>query len=152
MKSAWFLLQGFPEMIGTIALAMAYARVKIRWDWAVFLGFCMSATVFFVRYYMDLFTGFHTLLIFFVMIVCLKQLYKTSILRSLFGVMGALATLIVLESLSNMLMIPLFHVSSAEAIADPRLWSLIGLPQAGLLLGLALILPRVLKPMKETHP
>ncbi|MEW5899032.1 MAG: hypothetical protein AB1652_07660 [Bacillota bacterium] len=140
-----FLLQGTLEMTGAVAFSLALAGVPLRWKRIVPVGVALAVIIYVLRQLPVPF-GVHTiagllLIVFFIAKSTNVSAAKSFVVVSISGVTLALLEILIYESL-----FALTKIEADVAVSKNVLRSLFGLPQAIIMIFLALLIARYKKP------
>lgn len=136
-----FLFQGIPEIISVCALCYALLRLELVWRKIIPAGVLMATVVYFVRL-LPISPGVHTFIITIVLILALRFLTGINYLKIFVVVLSGTALLALLEAASSQVVFLILHISYDEAIKQPVIWTLMGLPQVVSLFMIALLVNR----------
>lgn len=148
-KFLLFFMQGVPESVGVIALSLAMARVPLRWGRIVAAGTVMAVITFIIRAFSFPF-GLHTvvaLLLTVILITTATRIPPTKafvVVSISFIIVGILERIIIFEILFS-----LGKLEPEIVTSNYLLWKLTGLPQAAIMIFLALLVSRVRRPEQE---
>ena len=147
-KLLLFLVQGIPESSGIIALSLALARVPQRWGWIIAAGTVLAVIMFFIRT-SSFAVGLHTvtgLLLNAILITIATRVPPTK-------AFVVVSTSLIIVGFLEMI---IFRVYFALKIIEPQLTmssdllqKLLGLPQAVLIILVALLIPRFMTPKQD---
>jgi len=141
-----FFVQGIPEMVGIIALCLAIARVRINWLKVFFAGVGFAILSYTIQS-LSFFFGFHTLILLFLIMFYIVKNAKVSIIKSFFVTSVSTIVLAFLEFSTNFLYFRISNVDPQNITSDNILWTLLGMPQAIVILLLAIIISHINKPV-----
>lgn len=147
LEIVFFLAQGIPEITGLIALIFAIARVSIPWKEVILLGAIFAVVSYLMQTHFPYF-GMHTVLILFLIILYVARRGQVSIVKSFMAGVLAATTVALLELLVTNTVYIIFDLKSTDLLVDRILWSILGMPQAMMLILIAIIVSRLLKPQK----
>lgn len=148
MHNVLFLLQGIPETIATIALSLAFARVNLRWLPIIIGGSIISIIGSAIKL-LPFELGLNSVAM---LIMCVFFIsYKTtiSISKSFIVTISSAIILIFLETGIYMAISELTTLNLENVPTDSLLWYLMGIPQAIIMLVLALIISKTYKPILD---
>jgi len=143
-----FFMQGIPEMTGVIALCFAIARVKIKWIQTL-LGGVGAAILSYTIQSLSFFFGFHTFLILFLVTLFVAKVGQISIFKSFF--VTSIVTIVfgMLEFLINSMYFWLSGDNPHDTVSNETFWAMLGIPQAIIMVFLAIIVSIIIKPDKK---
>lgn len=135
------ILQGIPETIGLAALFHAMLKQKLVWKQLIFLGILVGIITYFIRL-LPISPGVHTFILIIIWTGILRILTKKKLTKLFLVVFMGIAVLAVAEIVFNQILFSLLNTSYEDAMNQPVIWSLLGLPQVLLLFLLAFFLNR----------
>ncbi len=144
-----FLMQGIPELSGVIALSMALARVPLRWGRIIAGGTVLAVVVFTIRMFSTTF-GLHTVAVLLLTVILITSATRVLPMKAFVVVsisvimLGALERIIIFE-----ILFPLGKIDPQIVTSNYLLWKLMALPQASIMIFLALLMPRFIIPEQE---
>ena len=142
-KTLLFLLQGIPELSGELALSLALAAVPLRWGIIVAAGAAIAVIIYVIRLLPFTF-GIHSvvgILIMVLLIMIATRVKTTTCLLSF----CSFCNLAALEFLFSELF-SVIKLDPQSVISNNLLWKLIGMPQAILMIIIALLVSKYKKP------
>jgi hypothetical protein len=148
-KFLLFLLQGISESSGVVALSLALAKAPLRWRRIIAGGTILAVFIFIVRTFSFTF-GLHTvaaLLLTVILITSTTRLPPTKafvVVSISVIILGVLERIIIFE-----ILFPLGKLEPQIVTSNYLLWKLMGLPQAAIMIFLALLIPRFMIPEQE---
>jgi hypothetical protein len=142
-----FLVQGIPEMSGAVALSLALAGVPLRWRIIVPYGVVLVIIIYAIRALPVTF-GLHTIAALLLMVVFIAKTTNVSPVKSVIFVTISMVTLSLLELFIHKLLFAMTKIELQVLMSNKVLWSLFGLPQAIILILLALLVSRFRKPVQ----
>lgn len=149
MKEALlFFIQGIPEMTGIIALSFAIARVRINWT-QVFLAGAGFAVLSYTIQSLSFFFGFHTFLMMFLTMIFVFRVGQISIFNSFFATSISTICLVLLEFLISTLYFWLSGNNPQEIVSNKIIWTILGMPQAIIIILISIIVATIMKPVKK---
>lgn len=143
-----FFVQAIPEVTGVIALSLALARVPLVWVRIIPTATVLAVIIFILRS-LPIAFGMHMIAGSLLLVVFISKLTTVSPTKSFIVVFASGVTLAFFELLIHE---PLFAITKLEleaAITDNLVWTLLGLPQAVLMILMAIIISRYFKPLKD---
>ncbi len=147
-KFLLFLLQGVPESSGVIALSLALAKVPLRWGRIIATGMVLAVIVFFIRT-SSFAAGLHTVavLLFTVILITIA----TDVPPTKAFVVALISSIILafLELIIHEIIFSLLKLEPQRVIENDVLWTLLGLPQAVIMILIALLTTRFLTPRQD---
>lgn len=148
-KFLLFLLQGIPECSGVIALSLALTKMPLRWGRIIAGGTILAVFIFIIRSFSFTF-GLHTiaaLLLTVVLITTATRVPPTKafvVVSISLIIVGILERIIIFE-----IIFPLGKLDPQIIASNYLLWKLMALPQAAIMIFLALLIPRFIIPEQE---
>lgn len=148
-KFLLFLMQGIPEMSGVVAFSLALARVPLRWGRIIAGGTILAVAIFIIRTSSFTF-GLHIvagLLLTVILITTATRVPPTKafvVVSISVIILGVLERIIIFE-----ILFPLGKIDPQIVTSNYLLWKLMGLPQAAIMIFLALLIPRFIIPEQE---
>lgn len=143
------LLQGIPEQTGVVTLAFIIAKLPLKWSKLLFIGIILAISAYLVRL-LPMPFGLHTILLLILLFVFLIGLGKGDVSLSLVASLLSILALIVFETASLSLLMPLFKVTKETLLSDPLVRIVIFEPQVVLLFLTAFLVHKFL-PRKEAN-
>ncbi|MEW6426106.1 MAG: hypothetical protein AB1523_15455 [Bacillota bacterium] len=140
-----FMLQGTLEMTGAVAFSLALAGVPLRWKRIVPVGVALAAIIYVLRQLPVPF-GVHTIATLLLMVFFISKTTNVSTTRSFIVVSTSMIALALLEILIYESLFALTKIKADVAVSNNVLRSLFGLPQAIIMIFLALLIARYKKP------
>lgn len=147
MNIFYYYIQSIPESMGLIALSLALAKVGLRWGRIFIGGVFLSILVYYIRSFHIGF-GLHLPATIFVIFLAITRMTIVRPSRAIISVFSSLFILALLEYLINIAFLAYTHMEFKQALADKRLWALVGIVQDGMLFSIALIVSHFLKPIE----
>lgn len=138
-------IQGTLECTGMIAISTVICKVPHSWKQSLLFGVTLSIIFYLVKS-VDIFYGLHTIFGLFLIFLILVVFRKAPLLKGLIALLVCVSFLAIIELLS-LKVYDLLHINVVQLASDPVLWAIAGLPQAFLLIILALVLSRFIKPV-----
>lgn len=147
-KFLLFLLQGIPELSGVIALSLALAKVPLRWGRIIAAGTVLAVIMFIIRT-SSFAAGLHTVaaLLFTVIIITIA----TGVPPTKAFVVALISSIILafLELIIHEILFSLLKLEPQQVIENNVLWTLLGLPQAVIIIFIALLPARFMTPRQD---
>jgi len=140
-----FLIQGIPEAIGILSLSLALAGVSLRWKQVTILGILLAIIIFMIRL-LPLATGLHTIAGLLINIFVLIKLTRIPLTKSFMVVLISIFTLAIVEYMIHWLFLQLSSYDPSLLMSRKILWAVLGLPQAIIMITLAVLAARLVKP------
>ena len=147
MSTFYYFLQSLPESMGLVALSLVLARVSLRWGRILAGGAILSVTTYIIRSLPVTF-GFHMPVMIFIMFLFIVKLTRVKLSSAALAVFSSFFILALLEYLVSTVFFAVTHMPPHEALANESLWSCIGLLQSALLISIAILISRLIKPVK----
>lgn len=148
-KFLLFLLQGIPESSGIIALSLALAKVPLRWGRIIAGGTILAVVIFIIRTFSSTF-GLHTVAALLLTVVLITSTTRVPPTKAFVVVsisviiLGVLERIIIFE-----ILFPPGKLEPQIVASNYLLEKLIYLPQAAIMIFLALLVSRVMIPEQE---
>ncbi len=142
-----FCAQGIPEMTGVVAFSLALTRVKQRWGVILVFAVILTVVIYIIRSIPVTF-GLHTVV---GILLCALFIARFTVVPpsiSFIVVFASFAVLSLLELTVSELFIFFLHTEVSQLISDDYAWMLIGLPQAIIMIAIALAIAKYRKPME----
>jgi len=139
-----FFIQGIIEGTGLIAFSLAIAKVKINWKNTFIVGFIMAVISYTLRT-LSFFFGFHTFVILFLIMFYVSRTGQVPLVKSFLVTFVSAITLGFLELAANTTFFLISGLSQQEVTSNKILWATLGMPQAILIMALAVFTSRMLK-------
>ncbi|KJS13936.1 MAG: hypothetical protein VR67_02475 [Peptococcaceae bacterium BRH_c8a] len=143
-----FFMQGIPEMTGVIALCFAIAKVQIKWIQTLLVG-VGAAILSYTIQSLSFFFGFHTFIILFLVMLFVARVGQISIFKSFFVTSIVTIVLGMLEFSINSLYFWLSGDTPHDTVSNETFWAMLGMPQAIIMVFLAIIVSIIIKPDKK---
>ena len=144
-KTLLFLLQGIPELSGELALSLALAAVPLRWGIIVAAGAAIAVLIYVIRLLPFTF-GIHSVVGILIMVLLIMIATRVKTTTCFIVVFAAFATLAALEFLFSELFFSVIKLDPQSVISNNLLWKLIGMPQAILMIIIAMLVSKYKKP------
>lgn len=145
MSVLYYFMQGIPECMGVAALALAIARVQLRWNF-IFLSALLIAVVSFSIRSLPVTFGFHLPIVLFLLFILMVRYTNLSLSRTIIVVFSSFLTLALLEFAVSSTFFAYTQMDAQQAIANEPLWAAVGIFQAIILNIIALVVSHLLKP------
>ncbi len=150
-SSPLFFLQSIPESVGVVALSLALAKVPLRWGRIIVVGAVLSLIIFGIRA-TSFPAGLHTVAGLLFIVIVLTGVAGVPPTKSFVVALASLILLAFLEVIITGGLITLFRIDYQQMLSENYLaWKLLTLPQAAILIILALLVSRFLKPAQEAR-
>lgn len=145
MKFVWFLIQGIPEITGTIALALAILRVPIRWLLVIPTAIMLCMVIYLIRTTGASF-GVHTAFLLLSMVVVLCKTTKSKLSSVFIASFVSEAIAATAESVNNIIFSNLLNLN-ISTLPDTNwvLWKMIGFPQDIVIILVAILYAKLKK-------
>lgn len=148
-KLLLFLIQGIPESSGIIALSLALLRVPLRWKRIILAGTVFALIIFAIRSLPFTF-GIHTAAAIFLLVIAIARTTHITVTRSFIAVLASYVIIALLEIVISEIFFAVTKLDPYTVIAENNLsWKLSGLPQAFILIFMALLVSKYKKPEEE---
>lgn len=145
-----FLLQGIPESTGLIALSLALLRVPLRLKRIIATGTVLALVLFTARS-IPLTFGIHMAIGIFLIVIIIDRATHITITKNFIAVLVSFSTLLFLEQLMMIIFFAVTKLDPNTIVVENNnlLWKLAGLPQAVLLIIIALLISKLIKPRED---
>ncbi|MEW5953685.1 MAG: hypothetical protein AB1815_08100 [Bacillota bacterium] len=147
-SSLLFFVQGIPEMAGFTALSLALAGVPLRWGRIVAIGLFLAVVIFLIRSLPFAF-GLHMIAGALLAVVIIAKGTSVSLPKSFLVVFVSGIILAFLEWIIHESLFALIRLNLQTVLENELLWTLLGLPQAVILLLLAVLIARFRKSVPD---
>ncbi|BAF59957.1 MAG: hypothetical protein HPY89_03125 [Pelotomaculum sp.] len=147
VKALLFLLQGIPEMMGILAFSLAFAGVPLRWGVIAAVGTVLAVIIYIIRS-LPLAFGLHTAAALLLVTIIIAKTTCVPPSKSFISVFASFSILVTLELIIHEFFFFLTKQDPQAVISNYLLWKLIGLPQAFLMIILALLIARLKTPVE----
>lgn len=138
-----FIFQGVPEVAALIFTAFSILGLQVTIRKILLYGFVLSSITWFIRL-LEIPFGLHTLAALIGLTIIVYKQGKLSLGTSVYVGVITLFLLVCAETIVHLLYEKFF---GNVLIEDVWLWVIIGWPQIGILIGIAFIIQRVIRPM-----
>lgn len=139
-----FLMQGIPEMMGTIGIALALARVPLRWKVIIVAAIVLTLSIYLVRV-LQLTFGIHTVMAALILTFFIIKATRTKAVNSFAASFASFTFLLALERMTHQLLLFFTGIAPEAFIANELLWRGYGLIHAIMLIFTALIIAKYRK-------
>lgn len=146
-KALLAFLQGVLETSGIVALSLALASVPLRWKLIGAAGTVLTLVVYAIRALPVAF-GLHSIACVLLLVYFIAKTTRVSVVKSFIAVFTSFVTLALLELLTHEVFFALMNLDPQDVLSNYTLWKLLGLPQAVLLIILAIIVSKFKKPVQ----
>lgn len=143
-----FFLQGIPEMTGLTALSLALSGVLPRWRLIIPVGVILAIIVYVIRLIFPF--GLHTIIGLLLMVLFIAKTTTVPLTKSFIFVFAAGLILSLLELFFNEFLFAITGIDKQAVLSNQFIWKLFCLPQAIIMIFLALLVYRIRKPFQET--
>ncbi|TEB08599.1 hypothetical protein Psch_02165 [Pelotomaculum schinkii] len=140
-----FLMQGIPESIGLAALSLALTGIPLRWGRVLAIGIVMTLIIYLIRLLPVTF-GLHTVAAILLYISFIIKITNVPATRVFIAVFTSFAILIALEVAIFEAFLFFSNMEPEEVISNKLLWLGLGMPQAFILIFLAIVAARLKRP------
>lgn len=147
-KFLLFLLQGIPEMSGVVALSLALARVLLHWGRIIAAGTVMAIIIFFIRT-SSFAAGLHTVATLLLMVILITTATRVPPTKAFVVSLISLIFLGFLELIITEVLFTLLKLDPQQVISNYLIWKLLSLPQAAIMIFVALLIPRFMTPKQD---
>lgn len=146
-KFLLFLMQGIPESMGYVALSLALAGVPLRWGRIMAAG-TVLCVIFFIIRALPVTFGLHTVAGMLLLAIFITKTTSVPPSKSFIVVFASFATLALLELTLCELFFKITKLDFQTTISNYLLWKLVSLPQAVLLIIIAVLISKFKKPVQ----
>ncbi len=146
MNEVIFLLQGIPETIATLALSLAFARISLRWLPIVIGGAIISIIGSTIKL-LPFTLGLHTVAMLLMCVFFISKTTRISPAKSFIVATSSIIILIFFEIVIHLYILRLTTINLEAASTNALLWLIIGMPQAVIVLIIALLTSKIKKPI-----
>ncbi|NLI12282.1 hypothetical protein [Pelotomaculum propionicicum] len=147
-KFLLFLLQGIPESSGVIALSLALAKVPLRWGRIIAAGTVIAVIAFCIRT-SSFAAGLHTVAILLLNVIIMTIATRIPPTKAFVVALISSIILAFLELIINEILLSLLKFELQQVIENDMLWTLLGLPQAVMIIFIALLTARLMTPRED---
>lgn len=142
-----FFVQGIPESIGLVACCLALARVKLRWGVILAVAVVLTVLIYLIRSLPVTF-GLHTVTGILLITLFIARTTRVSPSTSFMVSFAGTALLALLEVIMYELIGNLFNTEVSQLLLNDYTQMLIGLPQAVIIVSIALLISKYRKPLE----
>ncbi|MTI79419.1 MAG: hypothetical protein FH758_00850 [Firmicutes bacterium] len=143
-----FFLTGIPEMMGITALALALARVPLRWKLITCIGTALALIIYPIRLLPFTF-GVHIIVGMVVLVFILLRVTYLRPSKCFVMVFISYITLASCELVIHESFLAVTNMSVDEVMSNAALWAALGMVQAVLINLIAIITSKLIKPDNE---
>lgn len=143
-----FLLQGIPESSGIVALSLTLAKVPLHWGRIIAAGTVLAVITFYIRS-SSFATGFHTVACLLLTVIMITIATRVPPPKAFVVVLISAVILAFVELIIHEILFSLMKLDPQQVIENDVLWTLFGLPQDAILILIALLTPRFMKPRQD---
>ena len=136
------ILQGIPEAVAIVTLSFIIAKIPLQWKKLVFIGVVIALTSYVLRMFPVTF-GIHTVIIMGLQFLLLVRIGKGNINSCLVAALISSLSIIILETVSLSLLMPVFGVTSEMLFTNTTVRVLITLPQVFVMFLIAFIVYKI---------
>jgi len=148
MSNFLYLLQGIPESIATLALSLTFARISLRWLPIVIGGAIISMIGSAIKL-LPFAMGLNSVAMLVMCVFFIANRTTISVSKSFIVTISSAIILIFLEILFYTIISELTTLNLETVPTDSVMWYLMGLPQAILMLVMALLISKYFKPISD---
>lgn len=135
-------MQGLIEVSGGIALSMALARVPLRWNIILPAGAVLTLIIFLIRSLPFTF-GLHSVVTLLLIIIFMTKTTRVSPAIAFISAFTSFAVLATVELIIHEVTFTILGYEPQQIVADNIYWKLMGMPQAVIMILLALIVSKL---------
>lgn len=147
-KFLLFLLQGIPESSGIVALSLALAKVPLRWGLIIATGTILAVIMFFIRTSSSA-AGLHTVAGLLLTVIIITIITRVPPTKAFIVVLISIIFLGFLELIITGVLFTLLKLEPQQVISNYLIWKLLSLPQAAIIIFVALLIPRFMIPEQD---
>ncbi len=147
IENVMFIVQGTIEATGLIGFSLAIARRPINWARTLLVAAVLAILSYTIQS-LSFFFGFHTILIMFLIMLYLTKVGQITIVKGFLMISISAVVLGTLEFLSNSVFFNSSNINPQDVVSNQFLWALMGIPQAVIILLLAILISRIFKPIQ----
>lgn len=147
-KFLLFLLQGIPELSGVIALSLALAKVPLRWGRIIAGGTILAVVIFLIRTFSFTF-GLHTVALLLLTVILITTVTRVPPTKAFVVALISIIFLGFFELIITKVLFTLLKLDPQQVISNYLVWKLLSLPQAVIMIFVALLIPRFITPEKD---
>ncbi len=133
------ILQGIPEQIAVTTLAFVIAKMTLRWTRVILIGSVLACASYVLRLFPVIF-GIHTVFNIATLFVLLKFIGKGHLNLTLFASLLSYLTLIIIEAIYLLFLLPIFGLSFEMLYSNVLLRIIVTLPQVATIFTVAFLL------------
>ncbi len=130
-------------------MSLALAGVPLRWKQITILSIMLAVIIFTIRL-LPLATGLHTVAVLLITVFVLNKLTRIPLTKSFMVVLISIFTLALVEYIIHGLFLQLSSYDLSLLMSRKILWAVLGLPQVMIMIALAVLAARVIKPRPGT--
>ncbi len=138
-------MQGIPEFSGIIALSLALARVPLRWERIIAAGAALAVIIYFIRT-LSFAVGLHTIASLLLAVVLITTATYVPPTKAFVVVSVSIITLAFMELILLKIFFALVKLEPQQVMSNVLYWKLLTLPQAVIMILIALMVPQFMKP------
>ncbi len=142
-----FCVQGIPEAMGIMACSLAFARVELRWGMILAAAGILVTVIYMIRH-MPVTFGLHTVAAILLYVLLIVRFTRVPPSTSFIAVFASIAVLALLEVSAYELFRRLLNIEYRQFMFYQYVRTLIGLPQALIMIVIALVISRYRKPLE----
>lgn len=144
-----FLVPGFLEIAGVIALSLAFGSVPFRWGRIFLAGLALVIIVYIIRNLPGVPMFTHMIAELIILVLVIAKVTKVPLSKSFIIVFASMAMLAVLEYIITEVFILVSGMSIEAFSSNNMLWFFAGLLQALIMILAAIITTKFIKPDQE---
>lgn len=148
LKAILFLIAGIPEMMGALAMSLAFAGVPFRWGRIALVGSCASLIIFVLRDVYGL-IGFHLLAGILLMSIFLIMTTRVSTSAGFLSVFISIAVVALVELAVQEPFMYFTGMQAEQVVQNQTIWALLGITQGFIMIFLAFIVRKLFKPRMD---
>jgi len=147
LQTLLFFVQGVPESVGLVAFCLVLAKVRLRWGVILIVGSLLTIAIYLIRS-MPVTFGLHTVTGILLTILFIARTTRVSPSTNFIVVFASNALLALMEVIMYELIGKLSNTEVSQLISNNYTWMLIGLPQAVVMIAIALVIAKYRKPQE----
>jgi len=148
MTTFFYFLQAIPECMGIVALSLALACVPLRWGRILIGGIFFASLIYIIRSLPVTF-GLHLPIGMFILFLAIIYLTDIKPSRTIIAVFTSFMILTLLEFTISRSFFAFTHLDPEQIPSYEGLWAAVGVAQSIILIMIALLVPRYLRPAQE---
>ena len=136
------IIQGIPEQIAVVTIAFVIANLPLQWRKIAAIGVTLALTSYLIRF-LPITFGIHTILLLGLLFLLVYKFGRSSLNAAIIASLVSFLSLIVVETISLSILMPLFNLTPEMIFSDTKIRILISYPQVLILFLIAFIIIKV---------